>query len=289
MCVYVCIYVCVYICVCMYVCIYMCMYICVCMNVCVYIYVCVCVCMCIYMCAYVFVCMRMYVYIYMCVCMCVKLSKQDFGTKLAEYNSLLDFLKVQQIQLDIQTHTDAPLSSFSQDATGSEIYSAEIDRLVDCFDDCQQVLEGLLDFVPKKRRTKDFYDRFFTAGRLVCVQTDKIGCPCLAMIMRSPFDSFLHQQTKSATVTAKSDSDLMREQLQSLQGNTKQQQQQQEQELLQDMHLWLLIYMPPEPVDAPFHVNAFDGPAIDKSKPFRELSRRLDFASGQVVENAAQG
>ena len=270
----------------------------------VYIYVCVCVCMCIYMCVDVFVCMCVYVYIYVCVCicvyvyvcvyicvyvcMCVKLSKQDFGTKLAEYNSLLDFLKVQQIQLDIQTHTDAPLSSFSQDATGSEIYSAEIDRLVDCFDDCQQVLEGLLDFVPKKRRTKDFYDRFFTAGRLVCVQTDKIGCPCLAMIMRSPFDSFLHQQTKSATVTAKSDSDLMREQLQYLQGNSKQQQQQ-EQELLQDMHLWLLIYIPPEPVDAPFHVNAFDGPAIDKSKPFRELSRCLDFASGQVVENAAQG
>ena len=247
-------------------------------------YVSVYVCMFIYKC--VCMCVFMYVYIYVCVCMCVKLSKQDFGTKLAEYNSLLDFLKVQQIQLDIQTHTDAPLSSFSQDATGSEIYSAEIDRLVDCFDDCQQVLEGLLDFVPKKRRTKDFYDRFFTAGRLVCVQTDKIGCPCLAMIMRSPFDSFLHQQTKSATVAAKSDSDLMREQLQSLQGNSKQQQ---EQELLQDMHLWLLIYMPPEPVDAPFHVNAFDGPAVDKSKPFRELSRRLDFASGQVVENAAQG
>ena len=227
------------------------------------------------------------------------LTKQDFGTKLAEYTNLLDFLKVQQIQLDIQTHTDAPLSSFSQDA--SEIYSAEIDRLVDSFDDCQQVLDALLDFVPSKRRTKEFYDRLFTAGRLVCVQTDRVGCPCLAMIMRSPFDSFLHQQQQQqqqqakVVVVAKSDSDIMREQLQSLQGSKQssqkpQEQQQQQQQLLQDMQLWLMIYTPPEPIEAPFNAHAFDDDAaIDMSKPFREVSRGLDMASGRILDNPALG
>lgn len=220
------------------------------------------------------------------------LSKQDFGTKLAEYTSLLDFLKVQQIQLDIQSHTDAPLSSFLQDV--SEIYGTEIDRLVDSFDDCQQVLEGLLDFVPNKRRTKEFYDRFFAAGRLVCVQTDRVGCPCLAMVMRSPFNSFLHQQQQQskAAATEKSDSDIMREQMQSLRGggSSQSQKQQDQQQLLQDMQLWLMILTPPEPIEAPFNVHVFDDDAaIDLSKPFREVSRGLDIATGRVLDNPALG
>ena len=202
-----------------------------------------------------------------------ELGKQDFGGKIGDYSQLLDFLRMQQKEMRTKRISER---GEEQEQEGELV----VEDLLQWFEQSLYVLHSLLGAVPSEVRSR-VYPQLFAAGRLLCVQTDQVGGPCLAIIIRSPYESELYETASSKTVESRSDADIMREERLKL-SSSQSVRVQPQQHSLEDMHIWLLIFLPPTDSNADFHavMAALVDDGIDFSEYFQDRQRCLDISSG---------